>query len=311
MEHRLVSWLAMVLIMKVTSRVEGDHFKIQGDRIVQATARVVPQVEKTLISYNPKPSTDPIISLIPLMVRGEHDWDDFYSSAVFDGLPLTWHGINLLEPVLGTPDYINASSESLLKMLFCPEPSAIYACALNVHSRLHMALPQDRDQAWIMWTTLGNIWRAPGKAYYAMQNYRKALSLAPDNVDILHNIGNVLRHIGDKRKAKQVLEYVVQQNNNILYRSSFCCILDELGETPLEELIRCFTSLGPQLGEQRRTALVALHTKQQQLYDTLVVVIAVVAALAGYLCLTRWRAPVAFKTRRPPAIKRVRRAIRS
>lgn len=101
---------------------------------------------------------------------------------------------------------------------------------------------RDHPVAWTVWSQLGNTWRAHGDVYKAIQCFRRALVLSPDNPDVLLNLAVVLGNMGYHANARQLIEVSVSKKpDGVLHRFVYGSILQRQGfmREAIESFRRC------------------------------------------------------------------------
>ena len=112
--------------------------------------------------------------------------------------------------------YRNTSLEHVLAHVNCQGMSQIFVCRMAIHAALRL-VGHDSPSAWVLWERLGHYWRAEGEAYYAIQCFRKALTLEPRRQTIVYNVAMVLYNLDFCEDAHALLKPLAEANPNILY----------------------------------------------------------------------------------------------
>jgi hypothetical protein len=146
------------------------------------------EIRLAQLTYRERIDGDAITQLVPLHLKEAEEYTSFFERCpVFDiDTPF--------DPVQGVVKaqttnryYTNRTVEGALAKLYCNEYESINDCVIATHKLIH-TIGHDSPIAWVLWNRLGIVWRSSGIALFAMKCFRKALSLRPQQPDIIHNM---------------------------------------------------------------------------------------------------------------------------
>jgi tetratricopeptide (TPR) repeat protein len=123
------------------------------------------------------------------------------------------------------------------------EIEAIFREAGGVHTareRLQtqlLAEGRGLPRQWTVWNQLGNTFRSTGEVHRAIQCFRRALALKPDDPDVLLNLAVVLQNVGFLDDAERLIRHaVLKQPMGVLHHYILGCVLADQHK-PLEAVL--------------------------------------------------------------------------
>ena len=166
-------------------------------------------------------------------VQGRERLENFFEGPIFTGLQTRLDlvaGVKAIMADQSLHQYRNTSLEHVLAHVNCQGMSQIFVCRMAIHAALRL-VGHDSPSAWVLWERLGHYWRAEGEAYYAIQCFRKALTLEPRRQTIVYNVAMVLYNLDFCEDAHGLLKPLAEANPNyIVYQISHCQVLAALAK---------------------------------------------------------------------------------